>query len=235
MAQPSHREQLIEGAMACLRAKGYSRTTARDIAAASEANLASIGYHFGSKDALLYEALIRTLEQRNKYMGRLTWASAGRSTGRPLAALLGASDKVFNAPRPLFVAFVEAIVEAERSGELRDQMTALYRDTRRGLEEVIRASVVERPEYVASDPGVMAWVLLAALDGLVLQWLLENDAPSGKELIEALVDIATLLKPTTVHGEADRARVQPQRTTPRPTKRQGTLAAKAPESPASRA
>src|SRR5687767_6688051 len=58
MAQISHREDLIEGAIKCLRTKGYARTTARDIAAASGAGLASIGYHFGSKDALLAKALL---------------------------------------------------------------------------------------------------------------------------------------------------------------------------------
>src|SRR5438309_8473581 len=139
MAQPSHRDQLIEGTIECLQTKGYSRTTARDIAAASDANLASIGYHFGSKEALLNEALIRILEQRNRYVGKLTFASEDSSPSDRLAALLVASGKVFKAPRPLFVAFVEAVAEAQHSEELRAQMAALYRGTRKGLEETIRA------------------------------------------------------------------------------------------------
>jgi len=36
MAQISHREQLLQGAIECLRTKGYARTTARDIAAAAK-------------------------------------------------------------------------------------------------------------------------------------------------------------------------------------------------------
>lgn len=47
-----HREDLLEGAKRCLLEKGYARTTARDIGAASGTNLASIGYHYGSKEAL---------------------------------------------------------------------------------------------------------------------------------------------------------------------------------------
>ena len=39
-----HREDLLEGAKRCLYEKGYARTTARDIVAASGTNLASIGY-----------------------------------------------------------------------------------------------------------------------------------------------------------------------------------------------
>ena len=41
----SHKEDLLAGAVACLREKGYAHTTARDIVAASGTNLASIGYH----------------------------------------------------------------------------------------------------------------------------------------------------------------------------------------------
>src|SRR6185295_1229331 len=48
-----HREDLLAGAVRCLREKGYAHTTARDIVAASGTNLASIGYHYGSTRALL--------------------------------------------------------------------------------------------------------------------------------------------------------------------------------------
>ena len=74
MAQPSHRDQLIKGAIKCLQTKGYAHTTARDIASASGANLASIGYHFGSKEALLNEAMIRLFARRNWRVGEKTLA-----------------------------------------------------------------------------------------------------------------------------------------------------------------
>src|SRR6185437_10410782 len=48
-----NREDLLEGAKRCLLEKGYRATTARDIAAASGVSLAAIGYHFGSKEALM--------------------------------------------------------------------------------------------------------------------------------------------------------------------------------------
>ena len=51
------RERLLQGASRCLQEKGYAETTARDIAAASGANLRSIGYHFGSTKSLLLAAI----------------------------------------------------------------------------------------------------------------------------------------------------------------------------------
>lgn len=58
-----HREDLLEGAKRCLLEKGYARTTARDIVAASGTNLASIGYHYGSKEALLNLAFLKVTEE----------------------------------------------------------------------------------------------------------------------------------------------------------------------------
>ena len=69
MPQISHRDQLLEGAIECLRTKGYARTTARDIAHAANGNLASIGYHFGSKEALLNEAITRACDEWTTRLG----------------------------------------------------------------------------------------------------------------------------------------------------------------------
>ncbi|MEU3502787.1 helix-turn-helix domain-containing protein, partial [Streptomyces hundungensis] len=57
-----HREDLLEGAKRCLLDKGFVRTTSRDIVKESGTNLASIGYHYGSKDGLLAEAYISLVE-----------------------------------------------------------------------------------------------------------------------------------------------------------------------------
>src|SRR3954454_8219431 len=68
----SNRDALLRGAKECLRTKGYARTTARDLVAASGANLSSIGYHFGSKEALLAEAFDEVFME---WTGRLTGAA----------------------------------------------------------------------------------------------------------------------------------------------------------------
>lgn len=186
MAQPSNRDALVEGAIHCLKTKGYANTTARDIAAASDANLASIGYHFGSKDALLNEALIRILEQRNRHVGRIAVASGDGSPLGFLSAMFESAMRVFNAPRPLFVAFIEGIAQAERSPALRQQMAAHYREGREGIADALEANVG------GGDPDTMASLLLAIFDGLLVQRLLDTETtPSAKQLLAALVDLAT--------------------------------------------
>ncbi|GAB3827800.1 TetR/AcrR family transcriptional regulator [Kribbella italica] len=98
-----NREALIDGAKTCLREKGYTRTTARDIATAAGVSLAAIGYHFGSKDALLNEAMRQALGEWGDELSRtmsagpnadrqrpadpqLTPAASGSQTGQPAAS-----------------------------------------------------------------------------------------------------------------------------------------------------
>src|SRR2546430_8270580 len=65
-----HREDLLAGAVRCLREKGYAHTTAGDIVAASGTNLASIGYHYGSTKALLNAAVLTAMDDFGAEMAR---------------------------------------------------------------------------------------------------------------------------------------------------------------------
>ena len=61
--QRSNRTQLIDGTLRCLERLPPERVTARAIADESGANLASITYHFGSKDDLVTEAVVAGLDR----------------------------------------------------------------------------------------------------------------------------------------------------------------------------
>src|SRR5258708_3061977 len=113
--QVSHREQLLEGAIQCLQTKGYARTTARDIAAAADANLASIGYHFGSKEALLNEAIIQSTEAWTRRIGELTFSEPDASPLARMAISWKVMLESFSDQKPLLLAFVESMAQAGHS------------------------------------------------------------------------------------------------------------------------
>src|SRR5919206_860344 len=75
-----HRAALLEGAVECIQEKGYTRTTARDIVAASGSHLPSINYYYGSKDALMDEALV---ESARRWLVLLTSVAAETSSHEP--------------------------------------------------------------------------------------------------------------------------------------------------------
>ena len=198
MAQVSNREELVKGAIECLQTKGYARTTARDIAASSGANLASIGYHFGSKDALLDEALIRICVERTAHLGEITLSAETASPLERLTTAFEAVQELFDEHRPLLVAFVEAMAQVERSEHLRTRLASHYRDARRAVAEYTRASLGPAAGHMRTDPQVFASFLIAVFDGLVLQWLLDsNDVPPGNELVASMVETLALSAETT--------------------------------------
>jgi AcrR family transcriptional regulator len=187
MAQMSHREKLLEGAIECLQNKGYARTTARDIAAAANANLASIGYHFGSKDALLNEAILRAGEHWNERIGAAVFAGRDRSAFGQMAASWSTMLDSIEELRPVLVGFIEAVGQSAWSDDLRHELAGHYRTWRSQVGEMVRRSINERTDEADIDPDVIASFLIAVCDGFVLQWLVDPDAtPSGEELTASL-------------------------------------------------
>jgi AcrR family transcriptional regulator len=62
---------------------GFQKVSVRDITAAAGVNLASVNYHFGSKDALLFEIFRRRTGELNRERARMLHAAKARHGGRP--------------------------------------------------------------------------------------------------------------------------------------------------------
>jgi AcrR family transcriptional regulator len=70
---------------------GFRSVSVRDITAAAGVNLASVNYHFGSKDALLFEIFRRRTAELNRERARMLHEAADAHGGRPpLRAILAA-------------------------------------------------------------------------------------------------------------------------------------------------
>jgi AcrR family transcriptional regulator len=184
----SHRELLLDGARRCLRERGYARTTARDLVAASGTNLASIGYHFGSKEALLDEALVGGFAEWAAEVERAMDAVEGGGAAERFAASLEAMIGRFEELRPFLVAFVEALPRATRSPELRALLARAYADCREAGARMVKAALAsEGLEAGEAEARNLASVGMAICDGLMLQWLLDPEAaPTSAEAIAAL-------------------------------------------------
>jgi AcrR family transcriptional regulator len=187
MAQPSHREQLLDGAVHCLKTKGYARTTARDIAAAADANLASIGYHFGSKEALLDEAVAKLCEESVERMGEAAFAEEADNPLARMAASWVAMLKSFQEADGFFGVYIDAACQSRWNPKLRQTMVAVHRRDRDAVAEMVKETLGEEAAAAGADPRVVASFLIAVYDGFALQWLLDPDeAPKGEELIASL-------------------------------------------------
>ena len=196
-----NREDLLAGALDCLKTKGWTRTTVRDIAAAAGVNHAAIGYHFGSREALLIEAFTQAIE---------TWGAETESAVRAaVAAGAGPREQYeafwrqvigsYDANRWLWLATIEAAVQAEHSPKLRELMAASLRQGRTGL----AAGLLGIPEDTVAGQAELALgsVQLALMSGVLVQWLIDpGHTPDERMIADGILRLAAHIAGTPGAG-----------------------------------
>jgi AcrR family transcriptional regulator len=181
-----NREDLLAAAKRCLYDKGYAHTTARDIAAASGVSLAAIGYHFGSKEALLNAARIEAIGEWADELGHVlaTDSDPGATPMERFEAIWARMIELFDAHRPLWTASFEMLAQLDHAPEVRRAVADAQQRARLGL-----AALFHHLDPAADQRT--AWVVgsfyLALLPGVMAQWLIDPEhAPSARDLADAL-------------------------------------------------
>ncbi|MCK2214867.1 TetR/AcrR family transcriptional regulator [Actinomadura sp. ATCC 31491] len=181
-----NREDLLAGAKQCLIDKGYTRTTARDIARASGVSLAAIGYHFKSKETLLNEALFEVMREWGEELAATLPAGIEPGAAR-LDRFAAVWDRVlesFERLRPLWVTQLELLGQVEHLPEVRAQLAAASVEAQAGLAELFGGG---EPGADPERERLTGALYQALLTGFLAQWLLDpGRALSGREVAAAL-------------------------------------------------
>lgn len=182
-----NREDLLAAAKQCLLDKGYDRTTVRDIASAANVSMAAIGYHYGSREALLNEALFQAMDDWGTRVGG-AFAPDPAVPDTPAAQFESKLARLIDslaANRQFWLASYEAFMQAQRSPELREQMAAGQLEGRQGLAAM--AVGVPEAEVPEKEVRTIGAVQMALISGLMIQWLAdETTAPTAGEVLTGL-------------------------------------------------
>ncbi|MFJ8824589.1 TetR/AcrR family transcriptional regulator [Streptomyces sp. NPDC102467] len=180
-----HREDLLEGAKRCLLEKGFVRTTARDIVKESGTNLASIGYHYGSKDTLLAQAYVALAEGASDEWGvPQELPGADGSLERFRAVVAGITDSL-GKPGSIWHLSIELVTMGDKLPVVREYLAAAQREAGRGFIGMIMGG--EEPP--ADDPSVdtLGKFFSVLVLGLIAQHTFDAEySPSADELTEGL-------------------------------------------------
>ncbi|CCK27265.1 transcriptional regulator [Streptomyces davaonensis JCM 4913] len=182
-----HREDLLEGAKRCLLAKGFARTTARDIVKESGTNLASIGYHYGSKDALLAEAYLALV-------GELSDAFDGQGGGG-IAAAPGSMERfrevwsniigTMRGPGSMWRLSIEIVAMGDQLPAVRDHLARQQRDAERALVALFMG--VPEEDVPDETLDTLGRFYTTVMTGLIAQWNFDPErAPDADALTEGL-------------------------------------------------
>lgn len=192
-----NREDLLAAAKRCLLEKGYRATTARDIAAASGVSLAAIGYHFGSKEQLMNQAVYDAIgEWSEGFQQALAEAPAQTSALDRAQTLWAHMIESFEGSRSLWAAQFELIPELERQPVLRAFFAAIQPEAHLGLGEIFYG---ERDSDGPVDKDTLTRVgklYHAILIGVMAQHLIDpTTASTAQDLATALRTVAAGVLP----------------------------------------
>jgi len=185
--RPHAADALLLAARKCLQEQGYGRTTAREVARTAGVSLGSIPYHFESMDALLAEALAESARDWIDRFSRVGRRGGTTSTGEAVRGAIDDFYALIREERELLVAFIEALARANHMPSLRRQLAAHYREFRKAAAERISSDLGADLKKRGVDPEVMASLLLAVTDGLIVQFLLDpKSMPNERDLRDLL-------------------------------------------------
>jgi AcrR family transcriptional regulator len=185
--QRSNRSNLLEGTLRCLERLPPERVTARAIADESGANIASIAYHFGSKDDLVTEAVIAGLD---RWLAEITGALGELEELEPAARLRRAWVAIEATRRGhlgLARNFLNAMAKAQHDRRVRRLLAEGFRRTRPRV-----AAVLGLGEDQAGEDA--AGLVHSLFTGLLFQALLDRDlAIEGERMDRAQARLRTVL------------------------------------------
>jgi AcrR family transcriptional regulator len=171
------RERLVSAAWECVRDQGPAGATSRAITAAAGANLGAITYYFGSKDALVAEAVGTAIEE----LVHPAREALRDETLDPVSRMLGAVARLQQAyarSADDAAVYLEAMMQCRRRPDLRQRIDRTFAEIRAEVSSLLAGLQTTKvlPEWV--HPDAMAGLLVAVAQGVVLQTTVDTAGPS---------------------------------------------------------
>ncbi|MEV4478943.1 TetR/AcrR family transcriptional regulator [Micromonospora coxensis] len=188
-----NRDALLAGAKACLLDKGFERTTVRDIATTAGVSMAAIGYHFGSRENLLFQALFSLLDEWGDLAGRAL-VPAGEVGVGPAEAYERMWDELLAQARAhprMWLVSIELFLQAQRQPDLLPQLTDGVRQGRSGMAAILES--VAESEVSERSVRTLGMVQLALMSGVIIQMLSDPDSTlTGADVVAGLRALARI-------------------------------------------
>ncbi|WP_435749180.1 TetR/AcrR family transcriptional regulator [Microbacterium sp. PMB16] len=174
------RDEILDAALELFAQKGYDRTSVREIARQAGLSQAGLLHHFSTKEDLFLEVLRRRDD-------RSADAAAPTHT-HSVDRLIRAVDRNANEPGLVRLFVAMSAESAEDESEARAFFAARYDWLLAQIAEDVRAHQASGDIAADLDADDAASLLVAAADGLQIQWLLNPGSVDMPARIRTLWD-----------------------------------------------
>jgi AcrR family transcriptional regulator len=159
------RQQILDSVIALLAQRGVDRASLRTVGEAIGVSHTALRHYFSSRDELLVEAY-RTHEARADGDGPAAGASA-------VGLIVAAAERNRSIPG---LVELYATLSTDALQEQHALTREFVRDRFRSLRALLAARIAAGGPAAGIDPTDAAALVIAASDGLQIQWLLDPDA-----------------------------------------------------------
>lgn len=181
------RAQIIEAALACFTRQGYANTTMDDIAAESDLSKGAVYWYFKSKDELFKAAANAVMESAAEES--MQAIMAGETSAERLRVGARCLVEVCREIEGYFGLIVEFWAQSEHREEVAAFWGEMIEQYRRLIAAIFEEGV-RTGQFKAVDTDALAWMMMAAYDGLAAYHMMMPELDIDKisaGFIEALL------------------------------------------------
>jgi AcrR family transcriptional regulator len=181
--QRARREQIIDATLDTVARRGCGNASLSEVAKAAETSKGVIAYHFGSRETLIAETLATLYARKNAFLEE-RFTQRQSAYGRLRAYLRASFEWIEQHPR-------EAVAEWKLFSSFDTPEQKQFEKTDfRPLRELVEAFVREDQSSGKLSPGTassIASVILAAHDGIWMQWVLDHESVDLDECLDLIM------------------------------------------------
>ncbi|HEY7678679.1 MAG TPA: TetR/AcrR family transcriptional regulator [Candidatus Methylomirabilis sp.] len=171
---PQRRQQIVEALFRCTARKGYGEVTVTDIAREARVARGAINFFFRSKAEILRALLGRVIADYHAALRPILAGTgpADRQMRAVLETLLAPTPET----RQAMLVFLNYYALAPGTRDLAAPLRDFFREYRRVFALILRRGIRQGCYPRATDPDGAAAVLVAAVEGLLVQWVIDGTA-----------------------------------------------------------
>jgi AcrR family transcriptional regulator len=185
--EEARRKQLIGVTIQTIAENGFVNASLAEIAKRAEVSKGVIHYHFSNKDVLIRTTMDSILREIYQYIQEQV-AQAGESASAQLTAYIKASFTYMAKHREAFVAQVDLWGSFASYEEKNRFNETVYIPCRRNLSKILEQGQ-DTNEFGEFSIMSMASIIQANIDGIMLQWVFDEDAIDLEESNQMIIEL----------------------------------------------
>ncbi len=179
----STRQHILDATRTALIRDGYERITTRQIAAEADVNIATVHYYFGTKEALLSEAIRDTFDQIDRTMRDAIARAPSATEALNRLFLLGWQI----VREHTSILRYDLVIRGFRDPDARRSADTIYGNYRRIAQRILESHLADGGTLRGGlSPVTLAHFLVGASDGIILQYLVTGDTDQAQESLSYL-------------------------------------------------